>query len=73
MAEIIRRLKDLATPRSIGVVTFSRQQQNLVDDLLMEAFRKHPELEEQNDNAREQIFIKNLENVGMSEILFFSR
>lgn len=75
VAEIIRRLKDpQLRQRSIGVVTFSRQQQNLVDDLLMEAFRKHPELEEQNDNAREQIFIKNLENVQGDErdIILFS-
>ena len=75
VAEIIRRLKDPELrQKSIGVVTFSVPQQNLVDDLLMEAFRNEPELEEQNNSSREPIFIKNLENVQGDErdIILFS-
>lgn len=75
VAEIIRRLRDDNLRRqSIGVVTFSVVQQNLIDDLLMEAFVQNPELEEINNAADEPIFIKNLENVQGDErdIIMFS-
>lgn len=75
VSEILRRLRDekLRT-RSIGVVTFSVVQQNLIDDLLMEAFAKEPELEEFNSNSDEPLFIKNLENVQGDErdVIMFS-
>ena len=73
--EIIRRLQDPVLSRqSIGVVTFSSVQQNLIDDMLWEAFSERPELEELNDNAEEPIFIKNLENVQGDErdVILFS-
>lgn len=73
--EIIGRLKDEELRNdSIGVVTFSSVQQNLIDDMLFEEFKKYPELEEIDRNSKEPIFIKNLENVQGDErdIILFS-
>lgn len=73
--DILRRLNDPAlAQKSIGVVTFNSAQQNLIDDLLMEAFAKHPELEETAKKCHEPIFIKNLENVQGDErdVILFS-
>ncbi len=68
IAEILRRLSDpVLSKQSIGVVTFSSVQQNLIDDLLLEAFAKNPELEEISNQLYEPIFIKNLENVQGDE------
>lgn len=73
--EIVKRLSDKELQKnSIGVVTFSAAQQNLIDDLLSEAFRKNPELEKINDDSEEPIIIKNLENVQGDErdVILFS-
>ncbi len=73
--EIIRRLKEpKLCHESIGVVTFSKAQQNLIDDLLMKEFAKDPILEERNNSLSEPIFIKNLENVQGDErdVIMFS-
>jgi hypothetical protein len=61
-------------PKSIGVVTFSQTQQNLIEDLLQKLFQEHPHLEEFSMNSEEPIFIKNLENVQGDErdIILFS-
>ncbi len=75
VAEIVRRLSDEELRReSIGVVTFSSVQQNLIDDLLMEAFRNNYELEKINNESSEPLFIKNLENVQGDErdVILFS-
>ena len=71
--EIIKRLKN-EDKDSIGVVTFSSVQQNLIDDMLSEAFVKYPELEERDRASAEPIFIKNLENVQGDErdVILFS-
>ena len=53
--------------RSLGVVTFSQTQQNLIEDLLQQLFSEHPKLEERSMNGEEPIFIKNLENVQGDE------
>lgn len=46
VAEVLARLRDpIARKRSLGVVTFSRAQQDLVEDLFDEALRLEPELE----------------------------
>lgn len=60
--------------RSLGIVTFSVPQQNMVEDLLSEAFAAHPELEAQDAQSSEPIFVKNLENVQGDErdVIFFS-
>lgn len=73
--EIVRRLQDEKLREdSIGVVTFSSVQQNLIDDMLFEKFKEYPELEEIDRNSREPIFIKNLENVQGDErdVILFS-
>ncbi|MCC5847756.1 MAG: DUF3320 domain-containing protein [Verrucomicrobia bacterium] len=67
--EILERLRD---PRrqnqSLGVVTFSQAQQDLVENLLETARRKHPEIEPWFDENREEpVFVKNLENVQGDE------
>lgn len=75
IAEIIRRLRDTELRKqSIGVVTFSSVQQNLIDDLLVETFAKNPELEEISNQMYEALFIKNLENVQGDErdVILFS-
>lgn len=73
--EIIRRLQDEQLRNdSIGVVTFSSVQQNLIDDMLSDAFVKYPELEEFDRASKEPVFIKNLENVQGDErdVILFS-
>ena len=73
--EIVRRLKDPVLRReSIGVVTFSLAQQVLIDDMLSDAFRNAPELEQLADGMYEPIFVKNLENVQGDErdVILFS-
>ena len=66
--EIIRRLSDEKLRNdSIGVVTFSSVQQNLIDDMLADAFLKYPQLEEFDRASKEPVFIKNLENVQGDE------
>lgn len=75
VAEISRRLADPELRKlSIGVVTFSMPQQNLIDDLLMDAFRQDPQLEEWANEMYEPILIKNLENVQGDErdVIMFS-
>lgn len=73
--DILLRLKDPERAKhSIGVVTFNSAQQNLIDDLLMEAFAQHPELEEIEQKCHEPVFVKNLENVQGDErdVILFS-
>jgi len=53
--------------RSLGVVTFSQTQQNLIEDLLQILFSEQPALEETALQGEEPIFIKNLENVQGDE------
>lgn len=59
---------------SIGVVTFSSVQQNLIEDLLEKEFIDNPLLEKIHEQMSEPIFIKNLENVQGDErdIILFS-
>ncbi|HHX37272.1 MAG TPA: DUF4011 domain-containing protein, partial [Clostridiaceae bacterium] len=59
---------------SIGVVTFSIAQQNLIDDILQERLSHNKELDQILQNVEEPIFIKNLENVQGDErdIILFS-
>ncbi len=54
--------------RSIGVVTLNVHQQELVEDLLEEARREHPEIDRSfTDAVPEPVFVKNLENVQGDE------
>jgi len=73
--EIIKRLSDPElSKKSIGVVTFSSVQQILIDDMLTEAFKLRPDLEEIANESQEPVFIKNLENVQGDErdVILFS-
>lgn len=73
--EVMRRLGDKELRRhSMGIVAFSISQQNMIDDLLMDAFAAKPELEAFATNCEEPLFIKNLENVQGDErdVILFS-
>jgi superfamily I DNA and/or RNA helicase len=75
VSDIFNRLKNPESAKhSIGVVTFNSAQQNIIDDLLTEAFTKHPDLEEIAQKCYEPIFVKNLENVQGDErdVILFS-
>ena len=73
--ELKRRCHDPAcSALSVGIVTFNINQQNLIDDLLLEACKTDPQLEEWAFSSKEPIFIKNLENVQGDErdVILFS-
>lgn len=73
--ELRRRSRDEALKgRSVGVVTFNINQQNLIEDLLCEAQAQDPELESWCNQGEEPLFIKNLENVQGDErdVILFS-
>lgn len=77
--ELVHRLHDsISSRRSFGVVTFSQAQQQLVENLLDEERRKHPEIEvhfgDEPPVEGEPVFVKNLENVQGDErdVIFFS-
>ncbi len=73
--EVMQRLANpVLSQRSIGIVTFSSAQQNLIDDLLNEALKQHPDLDAIAMESGEPIFIKNLENVQGDErdVILFS-
>ena len=61
--------------KSLGIITFNQTQQELIEDLLDDARRKHPEIEPffQTDYF-EPVFVKNIENVQGDErdFIFFS-
>lgn len=79
VADIVRRLKEpgfAIEKRSIGIVTFNGEQQRLIENLLDQERRSHPELESFFDPTRrhEPVFVKNLENVQGDErdVILFS-
>ncbi len=72
VADVVRRLRDPALSRhSVGVVTFSSAQQTLIEDLLDDARRADPRLDQffSEDTAPdgEAVLVKNLENVQGDE------
>lgn len=75
VGEVLNRLADpILSKRSLGIVTFSSVQQNLIEDLLNEAFKQNPDLEKIAVESSEPIFVKNLENVQGDErdVILFS-
>ena len=77
VADAIARLKKAGSPEkaSLGIVTFSQAQQELVLDLLDKAYRDEPGLEAYSDAAlAEPFFVKNLESVQGDErdVILFS-
>ena len=69
VAFIFRRLADPAMrEKSMGVVTFSLPQRDLIEDLVERERVKHPELDGYfGDGNAENFFVKNLENVQGDE------
>ncbi len=68
VAEVLVRLDDpVRSARSIGIVTFSRSQQVLIEDLLDRARAEKPERERFFGEVDEPVFVKNLENVQGDE------
>lgn len=79
VAEIVTRLEaaisEDAEPPAIGVVAFSRAQQTLIEDLLEQARREHPQIDRFfAESLEEPLFVKNLENVQGDErdVILFS-
>ena len=73
--EALRRLADPElSKRSIGIVSFSKVQQDLIEDILEEQLAQHPDLEQRAYGGEEPIFVKNLENVQGDErdVILFS-
>lgn len=74
VAEVVRRLKDPVLRRSsIGIVTFSSAQQNLIERLIQKTIIKE-KLEGYAYDGEEPLFVKNLENVQGDErdVILFS-
>ena len=76
VAEVLARLRDPErSARSIGVVTFSRPQQDLILDLLDAARTADPTLDRFfTDEAKEPVLVKNLETIQGDErdVILFS-
>ena len=68
VADVLQRLRDpRRQQRTLGIVTFSRAQQVLIEDLLDRARADHPEIEPFFAAVEEPVFVKNLENVQGDE------
>ena len=69
--EVVAKLRDKhyqASKHTIGIVTFNSEQQRLIEDLLDEARRQHPDIEPYfSEDALEPVFVKNLESVQGDE------
>jgi very-short-patch-repair endonuclease len=75
VAALVERLRSPeAASTSYGVVTFSQAQQVLIEDLLEQARRAHPEIDPAFTSGLEPVFVKNLENVQGDErdVILFS-
>ena len=75
--EIVRRLQDEKLSQlSMGVIAFSKVQQTLIEDLLLERIGRNHTLEERawGNDMTEPLFVKNLENVQGDErdVILFS-
>ena len=73
--EVLRRLADdKLCKQSIGIVSFSKVQQDLIEDILVDELAKNSQLERRAYDCEEPIFIKNLENVQGDErdVILFS-
>lgn len=73
--EVVRHYSDPATASmSLGVISFSKVQQTLIEDLLQERVKGQLALQKQMYGAEEPLFVKNLENVQGDErdVILFS-
>ena len=71
--ETIKLLRE-RPERSIGIVAFSKQQSDLIEDILEQRFSEDSALEVRNRESAEPLFVKNLENVQGDErdVILFS-
>lgn len=72
--DVVRQLRADAN-KSIGIVTFNMQQQQLIEDMLEDMRRKYPDLERFfGAETPEPIIVKNLENIQGDErdLIYFS-
>lgn len=69
---VVRRLEQ--APESIGIVTFSKAQSNLIEDLLTTALSRNKAAARNLEQAADTIFVKNLESVQGDErdLIIFS-
>lgn len=68
VAEVCRRMKTGATPPSLGVVSASMPQQQLIEELIEAARRADGVLDARlSEETMEPLFVKNLENVQGDE------
>ena len=73
--EVIRRFEDpVLSKQSIGIVTFNTKQQELILDRISELFETNQKYFEINENNKDKLFVKNLENVQGDErdVVIFS-
>lgn len=73
--EVLRRWRDpVLSQDSIGIIAFSKVQQDLIDDTLSQRIAGNPKLEAMANREVEGIFVKNLENVQGDErdVILFS-
>lgn len=76
VGEVLRRLSNPEQSRcSMGIIAFSKVQQNLIEELLSEQLLRRHDLEKRAfGESREPLFVKNLENVQGDErdVIFLS-
>ena len=72
---IVEHFTDPASrSKTLGVVTFSMAQRDLIENLLDEARRRHPEVDATLSKLDETVFVRNLESVQGDErdVIYFS-
>ncbi|MFT5433185.1 MAG: hypothetical protein ACI9OJ_003890 [Myxococcota bacterium] len=74
LADVRRRVMDNGSAETIGIVTFSTAQADLINDLKDAAFAKDPAFEKAVEALSEELFVKNLESVQGDErdVMLFS-
>lgn len=72
--EIVRHYSEPSQRFSLGVISFSKVQQSLIEDLLQERLKGHLALAKAMTEGEEPLFVKNLENVQGDErdVILFS-
>lgn len=75
VADVVAKLRQPDFKKSIGVVTFNQEQQELISNLFEKARSEYPEIEPHfSEENFESVFVKNLESVQGDErdLIYFS-
>lgn len=75
VSDVVAKLRQPNFDKSIGVVTFNQEQQELISNLFEKARSEYPEIEPHfSEDNFESVFIKNLESVQGDErdLIYFS-